>query len=97
MTITAKFSTICPCCSKSIAPGSKVEWTKGSPARHVTCKAPAVDARPYTGWGRDGRATQPASPARMAAYRAELAAQVTAGPIGTYAAVASQWGEADES
>ena len=37
MTITAKFASICPCCNVRITPGTKVEWTKGSPARHVTC------------------------------------------------------------
>jgi len=39
MTITAKFATVCPCCSQRIQPGSKVEWTKGSKARHVACAA----------------------------------------------------------
>ena len=37
MTITAKFSTICPCCNGRIEAGTKVEWTKGSKARHVGC------------------------------------------------------------
>lgn len=37
MTITAKFSTICPCCNGRIEVGSKVEWSKGSKARHVSC------------------------------------------------------------
>lgn len=42
MIITAKFASVCPCCSKSIAVGSKVEWSKGSKARHATCTGPAV-------------------------------------------------------
>ncbi len=43
MTITAKFASVCPCCNVRITPGTKVEWSKGSPARHVTCTgAPAV-------------------------------------------------------
>ena len=39
MIITAKFASTCPCCSARITVGSKVEWSKGSPARHVTCSA----------------------------------------------------------
>ena len=46
MTITAKFSTICPCCNVRIAAGTKVEWTKGSPARHVACVGSAVSPAP---------------------------------------------------
>jgi len=46
MTITAKFSSICPCCSVRIAVGSKVEWSKGSPARHVACASSPVASRP---------------------------------------------------
>lgn len=42
MTITAKFASICPCCNVRITPGTKVEWTKGSPARHVSCGTAAV-------------------------------------------------------
>jgi hypothetical protein len=41
MTITAKFASVCPCCNVRITPGAKVEWTKGTPARHVTCGTPA--------------------------------------------------------
>ena len=37
MIITAKFASKCPCCPNTITPGIKVEWSKGSPARHVTC------------------------------------------------------------
>lgn len=37
MTITAKFASVCPCCSMRIQPGAKVEWSKGSPAKHVKC------------------------------------------------------------
>lgn len=39
MIITAKFASVCPCCSIRIVAGSKVEWSKGSPARHVACSA----------------------------------------------------------
>lgn len=37
MIITAKFTSVCPCCSAQIKAGEKVEWTKGSKARHVAC------------------------------------------------------------
>lgn len=57
MTITAKFASICPCCNVRITPGAKVEWTKGSPARHVTCGAASTTtttsyARKVAGPGR---------------------------------------------
>jgi hypothetical protein len=42
MVITAKFPSVCPCCSVRIEPGSKVEWGKGSPAQHVDCGSPKV-------------------------------------------------------
>jgi hypothetical protein len=38
MIISAKFASVCPCCNARIVPGTKVEWTKGSKARHVTCQ-----------------------------------------------------------
>lgn len=37
MLITAKFASKCSCCGQSIAVGSKVEWSQGSPAKHVAC------------------------------------------------------------
>jgi hypothetical protein len=37
MIITAKFASRCSCCRQPIAVGSKIEWSKGSPARHVAC------------------------------------------------------------
>ena len=37
--ITARFPSTCPTCSQRIAPGQAVEWTKGTPARHVSCGA----------------------------------------------------------
>jgi hypothetical protein len=42
MIITAKFASICPCCNVRIDVGSKVEWSKGSKARHVACTGPSV-------------------------------------------------------
>ncbi len=43
MIITAKFASVCPCCSTRIAVGSKVEWSKGAKAVHVACVGkPAV-------------------------------------------------------
>lgn len=53
MTITAKFPGICPCCSKSITPGDKVEWSKGAKARHSACSgAPSVSAPQSSTAGR---------------------------------------------
>lgn len=37
MVITAKFASVCPSCNNRIAVGSKVEWTKGEKAKHVSC------------------------------------------------------------
>ena len=45
MIITAKFASTCPCCSKPIVVGSKVNWTKGAKASHVACGASAVASR----------------------------------------------------
>ena len=44
MIITAKFASTCSCCRSAIAVGSKIEWTKGAPARHVTCAGPGVSS-----------------------------------------------------
>lgn len=49
MTITAKFASRCCSCGQAITPGTKIEWTKGSPVRHTSCGAtsatPAASAR----------------------------------------------------
>lgn len=37
MTITAKFSSVCPICNQKINKGDKVEWKKGEKAKHVAC------------------------------------------------------------
>jgi hypothetical protein len=37
MIITAKFASTCSCCRQPIAVGSKIEWSKGSPAQHESC------------------------------------------------------------
>lgn len=37
MIITAKFVSVCPCCSSRISVGEKVEWSKGAKARHEQC------------------------------------------------------------
>jgi hypothetical protein len=52
MIITAKFASTCHCCLKPISVGSKVEWSKGSKAKHVTCSGASVASttggrRPY--------------------------------------------------
>lgn len=45
MIITAKFTSVCPACSRRIAAGEKVEWSKGSKAVHVACAGgPSVPA-----------------------------------------------------
>lgn len=36
MTIQAKFNSKCPACKASILVGEKVEWQRGTPARHAT-------------------------------------------------------------
>jgi hypothetical protein len=47
MVIIAKFASVCPCCSQRIEVGSKVEWTKGSKARHVACSAAPTRSTRY--------------------------------------------------
>ena len=45
--ITAKYSSICAICSGSIRPGTSVEWSAGSKARHAACvQGAAQSARP---------------------------------------------------
>ena len=46
MTIVAKYPSTCPCCSKPIAVGDKIEWSKGQKARHVACKSASAPAAP---------------------------------------------------
>jgi len=43
MTITAKFASLCPCCNVRITPGTTVEWSRGTKARHVTCATATAD------------------------------------------------------
>ena len=55
MTISAKFSTICPVCHGRIAIGDEIEWSKGSPAKHEACDRAAAKAerkasRKHTRW-----------------------------------------------
>ncbi len=51
MIITAKYNSTCPCCSKCISAGEKVEWTKGAKAKHVICNGPSVaSAAPRTNY-----------------------------------------------
>ena len=54
MTITARYASTCPCCRAPIAVGSKVEWRKGSPARHVTCAGTSAAAPRAPSRGRMG-------------------------------------------
>lgn len=39
MIINAKFTSTCPCCSKMIQVGQRVEWSKGEKAVHAVCAA----------------------------------------------------------
>ncbi len=49
MSITAKYATTCSACHGTIAPGQKIEWTKGSPVRHTSCgSAPVAASKPAT-------------------------------------------------
>jgi hypothetical protein len=41
MTITARFSSICPNCRQPISVGERVEWSRGHAAQHVTCQPAA--------------------------------------------------------
>jgi len=55
MVITARFASVCPCCSQRIVPGSKVEWSKGSQARHIACATGPAGTRPARrSYGRPG-------------------------------------------
>lgn len=49
MIITAKFESVCPCCQSSIAVGSRVEWERGSKARHETCAGKPAATSTTTG------------------------------------------------
>lgn len=62
MIITAKFASVCPCCSIRIVAGSKVEWSKGSPARHVACAGSATASNVVT-------VSRPSRPDARRAYR----------------------------
>jgi hypothetical protein len=46
MVITAKFASVCPACNARIEVGSKVEWSKGEKARHVSCGGSSAAAAP---------------------------------------------------
>ena len=51
MTITARYAAACSCCSVPIRPGDKIEWAKGSPARHAACQprtTPSYMVQPTT-------------------------------------------------
>lgn len=54
MTITAKYAATCPCCNRPINVGDRIEWSKGTKARHAACAAvgaPVSSARPRRGGG----------------------------------------------
>lgn len=39
MIIVAKFASRCACCGQTIRPGDKIDWAKGTAARHAACAA----------------------------------------------------------
>lgn len=61
MTITAKFASVCPHCGTRITPGTQVEWSRGSQARHVACGEHGTTTvtmpRPRRQTARSGRRT----------------------------------------
>ena len=65
MTITAKYAATCPACSKSIAAGSKIEWSKGSPARHAACAGGSGAATPVMTVNSYGRPVPESAAARV--------------------------------
>ena len=67
MVITAKFASVCPCCSQRIVPGSKVEWAKGSPARHTACAGASGTVRPSVASVRPYRSYRRSAPGAGAA------------------------------
>jgi hypothetical protein len=65
MIITAKFASVCPCCSSRIAVGAKVEWNRGEKAKHVACGG-AVQAAAATAAPAARTMVVGAAPARRA-------------------------------
>jgi hypothetical protein len=50
MEITAKFASQCAGCGSRISVGQRVEWQRGSPARHAACAgSPSAPARHASG------------------------------------------------
>ena len=68
MTITAKYASICPCCNVRITPGAKVEWSKGSPARHATCATTRPQSSVVGRYPRERMGAGHGSAVRMPGY-----------------------------
>lgn len=49
MTITARYASRCACCHQPITVGQQIEWSRGTPARHVECSTARVESprRPF--------------------------------------------------
>lgn len=62
MTITAKYSSICPACGHGIIPGTQVEWSKGTKARHTSCPVGSVAIPKAQRSIRSRKGTPPAGP-----------------------------------
>lgn len=58
MTIVAKFASRCADCGGAIRPGTKIEWSKGQPARHAACPALPTAKRAAASAPRRPRAPQ---------------------------------------
>jgi hypothetical protein len=68
VTITAKFPSVCRNCGCAIAVGSKIEWSKGSPAVHTTCPGRGT---PKAERSRAGRAPSSRAPRAPKAAKIE--------------------------
>lgn len=55
MIITAKFASVCPCCSVRIDVGSKVEWSKGAKVVHVACAGKSAPVKTREPLSLDGQ------------------------------------------
>jgi hypothetical protein len=52
MTITARYASTCPNCSRPIAVGSQVNWSRGRKAVHVACGRASTPTRQRVARGR---------------------------------------------
>jgi hypothetical protein len=60
MSITARYSSVCPTCNQPISPGDQVEWQRGAKAIHVVCPAGTASAAPAAKAAR--KTSRPSAP-----------------------------------